>query len=292
MKVELPRGKYILAVSGGVDSMVLLDLLSGRPGVELVVAHFNHGIRPDAIKDETLVRKAAASHGAAFEAARGNLGAAASEATARQARYHFLDEVLAKHQALKIITAHHQDDVIETAMINLLRGTGRQGLSAILSNQKIARPLLSTPKTAIVEHARRNKLVWREDSTNKDTGYLRNYLRLNVLPKLSPGQRNTIISNIDKVAKINIILDNEYATLSHNIGASSIDRQLFSNLPADVSAGYIAYLLRLGRTKDYDSKTIERISLSIKTAKPNSRQPIKQTSYLKLTAATANIVTS
>src|SRR4051812_31887046 len=115
MKVKVPRGKYILAVSGGVDSMVLLDLLARKPGIELVVAHFDHGIRPDSKKDEVLVRKAAASYGVAFEPGQGNLGPAASEATARQARYHFLDEVLTKHQALKIITAHHQDDAIETA---------------------------------------------------------------------------------------------------------------------------------------------------------------------------------
>src|SRR5258708_37503607 len=99
MKVNTPPGKYILAVSGGVDSMVLLDLLSKKPDVELVVAHFNHGIRADSNLDEELVEKAAQKHGLFHEVGYGKLGAGASEETAREASYKFLKSAARKHKA-------------------------------------------------------------------------------------------------------------------------------------------------------------------------------------------------
>jgi tRNA(Ile)-lysidine synthetase-like protein len=291
MNIKVSRGKYVVAVSGGVDSMALLDLLASQPQLELVVAHFNHGIRPDSSLDTKLVKKAARRYGLSFEAGRGDLGQV-SEATARLARYEFLEKIRGKYDAKAIITAHHQDDLIETALINLLRGTGRQGLTAIVSNSKVIRPLLSTPKQTVIKYAQINKLDWRDDSTNQSTDYLRNYLRLNVLLRLSYTQRRILISNLDKVAKINKNIDIEFATLSRNIGTFNIDRQRFSSLPNTVANEYTAYLFRSLGIKDYDSQLIKRTSLSIKTARADSEQPIKRGSHLRLTAATASILTS
>src|SRR5438270_2251525 len=118
MKVNVPPGRYVLAVSGGVDSMVLLDLLAKLPGLELVVAHFNHGIRPESVNDEELVANRAKRLNLPLELGYASLGQGASEATARQARYQFLEAVQKKYKAKAIITAHHQDDWIETAVIN------------------------------------------------------------------------------------------------------------------------------------------------------------------------------
>ncbi|MBX4197026.1 tRNA lysidine(34) synthetase TilS [Candidatus Saccharibacteria bacterium] len=291
MKLNIEPGTYVVAVSGGVDSVVLLDLLSRRPGLKLIVAHFNHGIRSDSAEDEKLVKRTARNYGLKFEATNGQLGVV-SEEIARKARYVFLEAIKAKYQAQAIITAHHQDDLIETTMINLLRGTGRQGLSSIINNQKIIRPLLNVSKQSILEYAHQHNLEWQEDSTNQNPDYLRNYLRLKVLMKLNKKQREILICNIEKVAKINNSLDNEFAKLSHNIGQTEIDRQAFSKLPAEVGTEYMAYLLRQCQIKDYDSTTINRLSLSIKTSKPNTAQPIRQLQSLKLTAATATIATS
>lgn len=282
----------MLAVSGGVDSMALLDLLAKKPDVELVVAHFDHGIRPDSAVDRQLVEKAAKQLGLVFESGSDQLGPSASEDVARKARYQFLNEVLAKHQAQKVITAHHQDDLIETALINLLRGSGRQGLSAIANNRKVLRPLLGVSKQQIIEYAQSKGLKWREDASNSDVSYLRNYLRLKVLSKLDQEQRRMLISNIDKVAIINNVLDNEFATLSQYIGLSDINRRVFSELPTEVGDEYITYLLRRHQVKDYDSTTVSRLSTAIKTAKPNSKQPIKQTASLNLTVFTASLVTA
>src|SRR5689334_19288064 len=126
MITDVQPGKYVLAVSGGVDSMVLLHALQGRPGVKLVVAHYDHGIRPDSHEDRHLVQVVAAQHGLPFEYEEDWLGWGTSEETAREARYNFLERTRQRHKSDAIITAHHQDDVLETAIINLLRGTGRK----------------------------------------------------------------------------------------------------------------------------------------------------------------------
>ena len=313
MKVQVPPGKYVLAVSSGVDSMTLLHLLakqakSSKPkaqsqnqdrpsyqlpanGLQLVVAHFDHGIRGDSTKDEALVRSTVASYGLVYEAGEGNLGPSTGEAVAREARYEFLEIAMKKHQAKAIITAHHQDDLIETAFINLIRGTRRKGLSAISSNTKVLRPLLNTPKTDITAYARRHKLEWLEDATNQDTKYLRNYLRIKILPSLSGVQRQSLISNIDKVAKTNIKIDHVFATISHSTDIENIDRNFFSALPAELGDELVAYLLRQASVADFDSKTVNRLSMAIKTSKSNSIHPVKRNTSLKVDTKTARLVT-
>jgi len=292
MQIEVPRGKYILAVSGGVDSMSLLDILAKKPGIKLIIAHFNHGIRPEAAADEDLVQAQAASYGIVLEPGHGTLGPNASEATARDARYKFLYKIQKQHKAQAVITAHHQDDLIETAFINIIRGTGRKGLSSILSNGQVIRPLLNTSKSEILNYARQNKLRWNDDATNEDDRYLRNYLRLKVLPRLSPSQRQTLISNLDKVAKNNIKFDKELATLSQIINSNNqIDRRLFAALPSNISNELMAYSLRQAGIVDFDRKTVSQLSTSLKTSKPNTLAPIKQGNYLKLGLKTAWFVT-
>jgi tRNA(Ile)-lysidine synthetase-like protein len=290
MEVKVPKGKYILAVSGGVDSMTLLNLLASQPGVELIVAHFNHGIRPDSDKDEALVTEVAQAQGLVLEVGRKKLGPNASEEVARAMRYKFLHEVLIRHKAKKIITAHHQDDLIETALINIIRGTGRQGLSAIATNQKILRPLLEVPKEDIIASAKSRRLEWIEDITNLKEDYLRNYLRVKVLTNLTTGDRQKLVKILEKVAKINVNLDNELATLSHNTD-TNLNRLFFSLLPNEVSQELLAFKLRSLKIKNFDRQTIDRINLAIKAGRPDSRHPIKQNVYLKLDQETATFVT-
>lgn len=170
--------KYIVAVSGGVDSVVLLDVMSRVPGVELVVAHFDHGIRSDSHEDALFVAQLAEKYRLPFELRREDLGAAASEALARERRYLFLRQ-LARHYNARLVTAHHLDDVVETVAINMTRGTGWRGVSAL--NSDVVRPLLDTSKASIIAYARRNGLAWREDSTNQTDAYLRNRIRRSTL---------------------------------------------------------------------------------------------------------------
>lgn len=164
MKVNWPKpGKYVVAVSGGVDSMALLDLLQAHGDYELVVAHLDHGIRSDSGEDRQLVEQAAEAVGLPFFYKEAKLGAGTSEAAARKVRYAFLNKIKTKQGAAAIITAHHQNDVLETAIINIIRGTGRKGLTSLGSNE-IVRPLLNVSKAALIQYAKKHNLQWREDS--------------------------------------------------------------------------------------------------------------------------------
>lgn len=166
--------KYIVAVSGGVDSMVLLDMMVRSGTGELVVAHFDHGIRDDSRLDAQLVSEVAKKHGLVFETRREELGAGASEALARERRYAFLRHLAKKHTA-QIVTAHHLDDLVETIAINFTRGTGWRGLAALDSD--VLRPLIDMDKKALLTYAEKQGVQWREDSTNQSAAYLRNRLR-------------------------------------------------------------------------------------------------------------------
>ena len=172
MKVS-PK-KYLIAVSGGVDSVVLLDMLA-KKHENILVAHFDHGIREDSKEDAIFVRQLAVKYGVKFFTKREELGANASEEKARRARYKFLRELSEKQNAT-IVTAHHLDDVIETIIINMVRGTGWRGL-AVLNAEDIYRPLINFKKQEIINYAKQNNLKWREDSTNSLNVYMRNIVR-------------------------------------------------------------------------------------------------------------------
>lgn len=174
-KLNLEPGKYVVAVSGGVDSVVLLDLLATQPDLDLIVAHFDHGIREDSAENARFVEVLAGRMKLPYYVSREELGANASEALARERRYEFLRALADKHHA-KIITAHHGDDVIETVAINLTRGTGWRGL-AVLDSSDVVRPLLDVHKHQLLDYAKRRQLDWYEDSTNASDKYLRNRLR-------------------------------------------------------------------------------------------------------------------
>lgn len=282
MKVNIAPGKYIVAVSGGVDSMALLHLLAklalstqltadSSMSLQLIVAHFDHGIRQESEQDEKLVRKTAKKYGLIYETAIGKLGSNTSEAKAREARYKFLKNIKNKYKAKSIITAHHQDDVIETAIINMIRGTGSRGLSSIKNNPDVIRPLLGISKDQIIEYAKKHKLVWREDETNQSDVYLRNYIRKNILIKLNAADRKLIINNLDKVAETNKNIDLHIATLSQEIiKDNQINRQKFTMLPLEVAVHLLMHWFRSRGYSSYNQKIIKRTCVSIKTASPQT----------------------
>ncbi|MBI2592102.1 tRNA lysidine(34) synthetase TilS [Candidatus Saccharibacteria bacterium] len=290
MRVDLEPGKYVIAVSGGVDSMVLLDILAKQAksqelkaksrgyqlsanSCQLVVAHFNHGIRKDSNQDEELVRQSARKYSLSCEVGYGNLGKDASEETARQARYAFLEKIKKQYNADAIITAHHQDDLIETAFLNILRGTGRLGLSSIRS-RRIVRPLLHIPKRQILNYAKKKKLNWREDQSNVNTNYLRNYLRVHIIPKLTAERRTQILQHLDEVAKINQIIDKEIAIISQKVIDGGMDRKKFALLPTEVGEEVLMDWLRRRGLAQFDRTTVKRVGTAIKTARPHTVQPI------------------
>lgn len=225
---------YVIAVSGGVDSVVLLDMMMkgelpgyevSNPNDQLIVAHFDHGIRPESADDAAFVQKLAATYGLAYETRREELGIDASEEKARNYRYDFLRSVAQKYKAT-IITAHHADDVIETIAINLIRGTGWRGL-AVMDSPDIQRPLLAKKKSEIIEYAKAHNLVWREDATNQDDKYLRNKVRREVA-QIDEKSRRLLLMYREWQITLKREIDNETNNL---IGDSPYSRYVLTHIP-------------------------------------------------------------
>ena len=282
MEVVLPKpGKYVIAVSGGVDSASLLHVLRASPKLELAVAHFDHGIRLDAGADRQFVEALAKTYKLPFYYAEGKLGPGASEATARQARYAFLRKIQDETGARAVVTAHHQDDVLETAIINMLRGTGRKGLSSLTSRQGIDRPLLGVTKNEILAYARENDLRWREDSTNADTAYLRNYVRQRILPRFTATQRQQLLRLVSSTAQINSKIDT--LLVKYLSGSDErIDRGQFGELPHGVAMEVMAAWLRGHELRDFDSRTLERLVVGGKNARPGSQFDVRRSVKLRV----------
>lgn len=272
MDVTIAPGTYVVAVSGGVDSMVLLDLLAARDDLKLIVAHFDHGIRPDSGEDRALVRAAAERYGLPFVFDEGHLGPGASEAAARESRYRFLRAVRRATSADAILTAHHEDDVIETAIINMLRGTNRRGLASLHAYSDVIRPFLGNTKQNILTYAREHGLKWREDTTNQDTRYLRNYVRHNIMEKFSDDERAELLKHINNLAKLNTDIERDLVNHLHmHPVAGQLDRYWFIMLPHNVAREVLASWLRSFDIMNFDSKLLEKLIVGAKTLQPGKR---------------------
>lgn len=252
---------YIVAVSGGVDSVSLLHMLHQVGGRRIVVAHFDHGIRPDSAEDAHFVKRLAHRYGYPYETARVELGPGASEDRARWHRYQFLKWVAEKHNGT-IVTAHHADDVVETAAINLHRGTGWRGLATHSAN--VARPLLHYTKAELLAYAKRHNLEWREDSTNQDETYLRNRLRKRART-LSDDEKRQILALRAHQLEARGLIENE---VKHLIGTGpTYQRYFFTHIPKQVALE----CLRIATRGRLTRPQLERTLLMVKTAQPGTK---------------------
>ena len=186
----LPDGPIGVAVSGGVDSMCLLHCLSDL-GVDIVAVTLDHGIRgQDGADDCALVQRYARSLGVAVRYRYVDVPAYCAthkvglEQGARQVRYAFFDDLLAEGAVSCIATAHHRDDLAESVLLNIMRGTGLRGLGGMGNRPGYIRPLLGVTRAQIEDYARANNVPYRQDATNNDTTYRRNFVRHKVLPLL------------------------------------------------------------------------------------------------------------
>jgi tRNA(Ile)-lysidine synthase len=186
-------GPLVIAVSGGVDSVLLLNRLAKDGRWPLVVAHFDHGLRAESAEDAEFVRRLAQNAGITVFVRRGDvLGHREKmrqtvEEAARDLRHAFLREIREEVGAVAIVTGHHADDRAETLMLNLFRGAGAKGLGAMRmwnSKARILRPLLPYRKSEIVNAATADGLKWCEDATNADLDYDRNWVRNALFPAL------------------------------------------------------------------------------------------------------------
>lgn len=183
----LKKSKLLVCLSGGVDSMVLIDLLR-RLNYDVSVAHCNFKLRGDESDlDEKFVKKYCYDNSIQFfsKSFHTKLPNHSLQMAARTLRYDWFNELLKKNNKDYILTAHHLDDSLETFIINLSRASGIEGFTGISPiNDKIVRLLTVFSKKQILEYAKNNKIHWREDSTNKKDDYQRNYIRNQIIPLL------------------------------------------------------------------------------------------------------------
>ncbi|MEJ1221729.1 tRNA lysidine(34) synthetase TilS [Sediminicola sp. 1XM1-17] len=188
---HLRERKFLLACSGGLDSVVLTHLCHSA-GLDFALAHCNFGLRGEASDgDEAFVKALAHDMDKEFYVIHFDTAdymgkkKVSLQMAARELRYDWFHGLMEQKGWKTLITAHHADDNLETFLINLSRGTGIDGLTGIPENtESISRPLLKNSREEITEYAKSQELKWREDSSNQETKYLRNQIRHKIVPLL------------------------------------------------------------------------------------------------------------
>jgi tRNA(Ile)-lysidine synthase len=188
-RLGLRPGPVLVAVSGGLDSTVLLDLLhrvAGPHRLQLIVAHLDHAIHPHSPAVAERVAELAHRLGLVLHSGRIDLGPDTTETRARAARLAWLEETRRRAGARYILLAHQADDQAETVLMRLLRGSGPAGLAGMPARRgTLVRPLLPFSREALLRYARARELAWWEDSANQDSRHLRSWIRRDVLPHLA-----------------------------------------------------------------------------------------------------------
>lgn len=208
--------RYLLAVSGGQDSMVMADLFlkvwkNGKCEA-IEVAHCNFQLRGlESEEEEAFVKEWCEMHSILFHTTRFNTQSFAVQENmsiqeaARHLRYEYFNSLAAQRNLHKICTAHHADDTIETILFHLFRGTGIKGLQGIpVNNDKLLRPILHIAKEEILNYANVNHIKYRQDSSNAKTVYTRNKIRHEIIPYIEnsfPGFRQTMLQNSKRFAE-------------------------------------------------------------------------------------------
>lgn len=208
----------LLAVSGGVDSVVLCELCQ-QAGFNFVIAHCNFQLRgEESDRDEVFVEQLAAMYKVPFFVKKFDTSTIAKsikksiEETARDLRYQWFQQLLSQSESKQLnytLTAHHSDDNIETVLMNFFRGTGIKGLRGILPKQgNIVRPLLFAKRTELEAFSTANQLTYVTDSTNAINEYTRNFFRNSIIPQVSeryPEAKENVLKNIQRFTEVEIL---------------------------------------------------------------------------------------
>jgi tRNA(Ile)-lysidine synthase len=221
---------YLLAASGGIDSMVMADLFL-KNGISFQIAHCNFSLRgEESDMDEQLVKDWCAANAIPYHTTKFDTALYATEhslsiqESARVLRYDYFNQLLETHQLAQVATAHHLDDNIETVFFHFLRGTGIKGLTGIPAlNGRIVRPLLHIPKEEIIAYATAHNIPYRNDSSNAKETYTRNKIRNTLLPLIEghfPQVRQTLSSNIERFTEVNEIYQRSVETFRKKLTES------------------------------------------------------------------------
>jgi len=272
-----PRRRYLVGVSGGRDSVVLLHWLVGLGYKKLVVCHLNHQLRGrSSDADARFVQKLASKYDVDLEIGLRNVGAIAArkklslETAAREARYRFFAQVAKRRRCRTIFLAHHADDLVETFLMNLFRGAGITGLSAMREiatrrvedvDLTIARPLLGAWRGDIDTYVGKHRLKFREDASNKNLTPLRNRVRHRIIPYLEKTIGRNIRVNIWRAAMIAAEEEKWIESLAKRSDAQDVDLSVekLRHFPTALQRRRIMKWLRARNVADVGFEVIERV---------------------------------
>ena len=268
--------KVLLAISGGIDSMVLLHIFE-RTGFKYGIVHCNFQLRgEDSDGDEKFVRQQVLIHGVPsffqrFETEEhARINGISIEMAARELRYEYFEKIRVENGFDYIATAHHQDDLIETFFLNLSRKTGIKGLTGIKEKAgKIIRPLLFAGRREIEKYATENFIEYRNDSTNDEVVYQRNFLRHKILPlfsELNPSFLKNILASIENLKEAEKVYDYFISCETEKVISQS-DGELVINIEALKNTTF-PMLVLLETLKDYNfnSTVVEEIFRGLESA--------------------------
>ncbi|WP_313806012.1 tRNA lysidine(34) synthetase TilS [Flavobacterium sp.] len=248
----LKEKKLLLAVSGGVDSMVLLHLLK-QSEIGFSVAHCNFNLRGnESDEDENFVKSVCNNLSIEFFVNHFNTKGYADsnklsiQLAARQLRYNWFDKLIEEEAFDYLLTAHHLDDSVETFLINFTRVTGLEGLTGIPQlNDKVVRPLLVFSRDEIVNYAKENRIDWREDSSNASDKYLRNKLRHDIVPilkELNPNFLNSFQQTLENLQQTQSMVDDASRIVYRKVVEDVENQKRIHLAELKVLPNYQAYL--------------------------------------------------
>jgi tRNA(Ile)-lysidine synthase len=194
-EIKATADAYLLAVSGGVDSIFMLRFMAKNSGKPLRVVHFNHGLREQSATEEQLVKRHCDDLGLECHIGHGDVSrmhaSTSLEAEARRQRYEFFSGI--KQPGELLMTAHHANDQLETIILRLMRGYPHDQLRIQKFSGDRYRPFLDVPKAEIIEQATRRGYEWLEDASNGDSKHERNWVRNELIPQMA-ARRNVLRS--------------------------------------------------------------------------------------------------
>jgi tRNA(Ile)-lysidine synthase len=271
--------RVVLAVSGGIDSMVLLDAAASTAvPCELLVATFDHGTGRSATKARKLVEARGAHYGLEVVSGRATV-ALPNEGAFRHVRWRFLD-TLATSRSGRVATAHTRDDHVETVLMRIMRGTGARGLAALYASSRVLRPFLQFTRSEIVEYAGERKLEWIEDPTNASRRFFRNRVRHDLLPALRR-VRPSIDAELLDVSRraaewrndVERFVSSELSVVVNGRGSMDVaTRPLQAFTEHELRLLWPAIAARVGLT--LDRRSIQRVAAFTCTGRVGSRIPV------------------
>jgi tRNA(Ile)-lysidine synthase len=291
-EAKLRHGTLVVGLSGGADSVALLDALASlrrRRGFRLVAAHLDHGLRAGSADDAAFCAELCRRldvpllSGSADVRARASRERGGLEQAARRERYAFLRRVAEEEAAVAVAVAHTQDDQAETLLLRLLRGAGATGLAGMRPRSgDIVRPLLAVSRRQVLAHLRERGLSWREDPSNVDLAHRRNRVRHELIPYLeerfNPGIRAALARTAsvlgDEDAHVRAEADALVAAIAREEGEAILLRRvpLAEAPPAVARAAVRQVLLRAGGLAQVGALHVDRVLALARAKAPSGRR--------------------